>query len=186
GKLSLEPECFSLGEITRDVLNRFGPALQQARCEVQLSLNSEARGNWDRSRVEQIVTNLLTNAAKYGAGAPIEIEVVEENGSGVLRVKDHGIGIAPEDQKRIFIQFERAASAMNFSGLGLGLYIVHQIVEAHGGRISVESRLGEGSTFTVHLPQNTQPGLETAAQRGGEGSEASASEPRGKAIHADG
>jgi signal transduction histidine kinase len=110
-------------------------------------------GVWDRTRLEQVVTNLVTNAARYGHGKPIDITVAADARSVRLVVRDHGIGIAPEDQRRIFERFERAASR-NFGGLGLGLYIARQIVEAHGGSIHVSSELGVGSSFTVELPRD--------------------------------
>lgn len=109
-------------------------------------------GRWDRVRVEQIVANLLFNAMKFGRGGPIEVSVVEEDGLARLRVQDEGIGIAADRLPRIFDRFERAVSAREYGGLGLGLYIVRSIVEALGGRVSVESALGVGSTFTVELP----------------------------------
>jgi signal transduction histidine kinase len=107
---------------------------------------------WDRSRLDQAITNLLSNAMKFGAREPIEVFVGERDGQAVLRVRDHGIGVAPEAQSRIFDRFERAVSADHYPGLGLGLYVTSRIVEAHNGRITVESRPGEGTTFTVLLP----------------------------------
>ncbi|MGK5087111.1 ATP-binding protein [Bdellovibrionota bacterium FG-2] len=109
-------------------------------------------GNWDCVRIEQVVLNLLTNAMKYGAGKPIEISVRKEQGLVRLSVRDHGIGIAIEDQKGIFERFERAVSAKAFGGFGLGLFITRSIVEAHCGSSRVESELGQGSCFIVELP----------------------------------
>ena len=108
-------------------------------------------------RLDQVLTNLLTNAMKYGRGTPIEItaESVDETNAR-LTVKDSGVGIAPEHQERIFHRFERAVTERNFGGLGLGLWIVSQIVKDAGGHVRVESALGEGATFVVDLPKGTQ------------------------------
>ena len=106
----------------------------------------------DVARIEQVLTNLLSNAVKYGRGRPIEVTLRGEGGTAGLSVRDHGIGIAEADQGRIFDRFERAVSGRHYAGLGLGLWIVRQIVEAHGGTIRVQSAPGEGSTFVVELP----------------------------------
>src|SRR5262249_49336630 len=114
-----------------------------------------AQGLFDRSRCEQIMVNLLTNAMKYAAGKPIRVEVHHPEGKALLRVQDFGPGIPEDRQDRIFERFERATASRNISGLGLGLFIVKQISEAHGGAVGVESESGKGSTFWVELP--TQP-----------------------------
>lgn len=106
----------------------------------------------DRLRLEQVVTNLVTNAIKYGAGRPVQILLEERPEWAALLVRDQGIGIAPEDQARIFGRFERATSSHQSQSLGLGLYITREIVTAHGGTISVTSAPSQGSTFQVLLP----------------------------------
>jgi signal transduction histidine kinase len=115
-------------------------------------------GMWDKARTEQVITNLLSNAIKYGNGRPILIDVHEEVGRAVLLVQDQGMGIPIEDQARIFHRFERAVSAKEYSGLGLGLFIARQIVEAHGGMITVESEIGQGAIFRVELPLLVEEG----------------------------
>jgi signal transduction histidine kinase len=104
-----------------------------------------------------VVSNLLANAVKYGASHPIEIEVQPVEHTVRLVMRDHGIGMSPQDCARVFERFERAVSVRHYGGLGLGLYITRQIVEAHGGRISVDSALGDGATFTVVLPVEPAP-----------------------------
>jgi signal transduction histidine kinase len=107
------------------------------------------------SRVDQVLTNLVANAIRYGRGQPIAIGVDGKNANARLRVEDHGIGIAAEHQGRIFQQFERAAPSTNYGGLGLGLWISAQLVDAMGGTISVRSAVDVGSTFTVELPRGS-------------------------------
>ena len=111
-------------------------------------------GRWDEFRIEQVLTNLLTNALRYGGGKPVAVEVAAGAGGRVrMSVRDRGIGIAPQDQARIFEQFERTDdSRRHAAGLGLGLFITREIVRAHGGAITVESRPGKGSCFEVTLP----------------------------------
>ena len=119
---------------------------------LQVDLCAHPHGPLDRVRLGQVVTNLLQNAARYGQGRPVEVRVEHAGGVASLLVVDHGMGIAPEDRARIFEKFERAVSARQFGGLGLGLWISRQIVEAHGGRILVEDTPGGGATFKVELP----------------------------------
>jgi signal transduction histidine kinase len=111
-------------------------------------------GVWDEFRIEQVISNLLTNALRYGARKPVTVKVFSDSESGraYVEVTDQGIGITPENQKRIFQQFERVSANHAVNGLGLGLFISEQIVLAHGGKIEVESEVGQGSTFRVCLP----------------------------------
>lgn len=154
GRLELRPEEVDLPSVVSEVLAQYRVELAQAGCTVNVNAPETLHGQWDRTRIEQVVTNLLTNAVRYGHGKPIDITLARDGEAVRLVVRDHGIGIAPEDQQRIFERFERASSR-NFGGLGLGLYIARQIVEAHGGTIHVSSELGVGSSFTVELPRAT-------------------------------
>jgi len=154
GQLQLELDRFSLSELIEDVTQRFGRQLEEAGCELQLELETDLIVNWDVFRIEQIIVNLLTNAIKYAAGKPVRIEA-KRNGDFVsVVIRDRGIGIAQGDQNRIFKRFERAVSQDHFGGMGLGLYIVSQILQLHGGTISVESELGQGAAFRVEIPAN--------------------------------
>ncbi|WP_437765986.1 AAA family ATPase [Sorangium sp. So ce281] len=152
GQLTLARAPVDLAALTREAVERMRQQFANARCRIQLDLDEPVVGNWDASRVEQVVINLLSNALKYGAGAPIHVVVRGLEGRALLVVRDHGIGIAEADQARIFERFERAVSVRNFGGLGLGLYIVRWIVTSHGGTIRVESAPGAGAAFIVELP----------------------------------
>src|SRR4029450_2333025 len=110
-------------------------------------------GAWDAARIDQVVTNLLSNALKYGEGQPIEIALRGEGPRALLVIRDHGAGIPEDEQGKIFAPFARATTARYHPGLGLGLWIVHRIVRGRAGRISLESRGGEGSAFPVELPR---------------------------------
>jgi len=152
GKLSLHLEDVDLAALTREVTEGFAPEAERAGCAVEVHVAGAVVGHWDRLRLEQVITNLLTNALKYGAGQPIRVDVRAEGESAVLEVRDGGIGIEPEHLARIFGKFERAVSERHYGGLGLGLYISLQVVQAMGGTLHVESQPGQGATFSVHLP----------------------------------
>lgn len=159
GKLSLNRQPMELGALVEEVLSGFSAQFQSAGCEVELKVSGRVFGFWDRYRIEQVVANLFTNAIKYGPGKPVCIDVGWKGPKAYLSVRDCGMGIAPENQERIFDRFERAVSGGGISGLGLGLFISRQILDLHEGTISVESKVGVGSTFTVELPgTNEQEG----------------------------
>ncbi|WP_375768953.1 ATP-binding protein [Archangium gephyra] len=157
GRLALERETVDFSALLQDVVTRAEADAAGAGCTLVLHANSPVVGRWDRLRLEQVVTNLLSNAIKYGANQPVEMRVVQDGGLARLTVRDYGIGIAPENQARIFQRFERAVSERHYGGFGLGLWIVKQIVESLGGDIRVESQPGQGATFTVVLPLEPPP-----------------------------
>ena len=152
GRLALNLEAVALGDLINDVVGRLREQAAEAGSQIHVSIPSPIMGRWDRSRVEQIVTNLLSNAIKYGAGRPIQLSAVAAGGRLRLDIKDAGGGISRADQSRIFQAFERVTTANRVGGLGLGLYIGRQIAVAHGGTLSVDSKPGQGSTFTLELP----------------------------------
>jgi predicted ATPase/signal transduction histidine kinase len=151
GVLALRPERVELCALVKGVAERLDRELARARCPLGLSLRGPIVGRWDPLRLEQVVSNLLANALKFGAGAPIEIVAELVGRVARLSVRDHGIGIDAEKQPLIFDRFVRAVSASEYGGLGLGLYISRQIVQSLGGSIQVDSKPGEGATFTVLL-----------------------------------
>lgn len=152
GKLSIQKEHCELSSLVSDVLARFKPILEQAKCQVTFMKTRTIEGDWDRFRLEQVVTNLLTNAAKYAGGNPVIVKVDSLVGMAVISVKDFGRGISEEDQPKIFNRFERAKREGDMKGLGLGLFISKEIIEMHGGTIEVFSKHGEGTEFIVKLP----------------------------------
>lgn len=153
GAFELEREELDLAALCREVAGRFEAPLRASRSTLSVHAPHSVYGRWDRMRLDTIVTNLLANAIKYGEGRPIELGVdLGAGGKARLWVKDHGIGIAPADQARIFDRFERAVPQRHYGGFGVGLWVVRLAAEAHGGRIQVASTPGEGSTFTLTLP----------------------------------
>jgi PAS domain S-box-containing protein len=153
GRLEFQLAELDVADLGRQVVERWRPAAAAASCEIALRQEGEIRGRWDHLRVEQILDNLLSNAIKYGRGQPIEVEIAADEAWARFRVSDRGIGIDPHDHARIFERFERAATGRHFGGLGLGLWICRQIVEAMNGAIKLDSAPGRGATFVVELPR---------------------------------
>jgi PAS domain S-box-containing protein len=150
GRLSLDLEPLDLSEMVTQVIDRL-PLIERP----QLDLQSGVKGYWDRSRLDQVVVNLVSNAIKYGGNKPIKVTVGSSGTTAFISVQDFGVGIAKQDQKRIFDRFQRAVSDRRTWGMGLGLYIAKQIVDSHRGIIKLKSQVGQGSTFTVEIPRDT-------------------------------
>jgi len=152
GKLSIRPNRFDLTQLVSNLLQNFAQQIEAAETEVSFTAPQPVEGYWDEFRIEQVVSNLLTNALRYGGRSPIQVRVYREGDEARVEVQDRGIGISEENQKRIFQQFERVSAKTVVAGLGLGLFISEQIVAAHGGSIVVESQINEGALFRVCLP----------------------------------
>ncbi len=152
GTYRIVPELFQLSDLMKSSVDSFQADFEQAKIPVTLELDSDVPIRADPRRIEQVLLNLFSNAVKYGAGGPVRVSLRKNGDRVVICVQDRGIGIAPEDQQRIFGRFERAVSARKISGMGLGLFICKRLVEAHHGTIEVSSHLGEGTQFTVTLP----------------------------------
>lgn len=154
GKLETIKEDLNFCELVKECIQRLDQQFINASYQIpDIPRCENTFGHWDRMRIEQVITNLLTNAIRYGNKKPIHVSVDSDDKSVRLTIKDQGIGISEEDKKIIFNRFERAINSNEVSGLGLGLFIAKQIVTAHGGEIWVESEIGKGSSFTVQLPK---------------------------------
>lgn len=153
GRLDVHKEHMDLAVLTKEVLSHFEEVASHSK--ITISHDESVLGHFDRNRMEQVITNLISNALKYGDGKPVEVSVTTSEGKAKLSVKDHGLGIEKKDHGKIFERFERLVSDNEISGLGLGLWIVHRIVGQLDGEIIVASDgLGQGSTFTVTIPLN--------------------------------
>lgn len=152
GNLNLEREEVHLNTLVGDVIEEFADRIKRDNILVTFHEEDVIEGSWDKLRMEQAVTNLLSNAIRYGLGKPIEITIKKYYSNARIQVADEGIGISKSTQKKIFDLFERGVPQESFKGLGVGLFITKQIVDAHGGTLSVESKEGHGSTFTIDIP----------------------------------
>lgn len=154
GKLAIVPARFDLAASAQAVVEAIQEQANASGVVLSLSAPDTLPIVGDEFRIEQVITNLLTNALRYGQGRPVVVTVGEreQEPEAFVSVRDQGMGIAPEDQERIFEQFERTEGAAQVAGLGLGLYIARQIAQAHQGRLEVRSTPGEGSEFILSLP----------------------------------
>lgn len=153
GRVEVEPEQLDLTALVGEVVDRFRDPEPKGP-PILLVAPRPVWGFWDPLKLDQVVTNLVANAVRYGESRPIEVQVQEHDGEAWLMVHDQGIGIAPQDQERIFERFTRAVSDRHHGGLGLGLWLVRQYLEAMGGRVWVKSEPGKGTTFTAVLPRS--------------------------------
>ena len=166
GQLHLTLEEVDLGTTIRDVVSRLSEEVEQSGSALTVTTSGDLVGHWDGVRLEQVVTNLVSNAIKFGKGQPIQIDAEEVNGRARMRVADHGIGIAPAVLPRIFDPFARGVDARHYGGLGLGLHIAKTIVDGLGGTLTASSAPDEGATFTVELP-TTRSGHDHETHSGG-------------------
>jgi signal transduction histidine kinase len=150
GALPVQPAPADLAAIAREAVTRLAEPLARAGCAVSLDAPSPVPGRWDALRLDQVLTNLLMNAARHAPGE-VRVTVVEDDGRARLDVRDRGAGVPPADRERIFGAFERGPNA-RAGGFGLGLWIVRRIVDAHGGAVRVEDAPGGGARFVVELP----------------------------------
>jgi signal transduction histidine kinase len=153
GQIDLHRETVDLSRLATDLVDRARAANPSTWARVEMLPGEPVVGSWDPSAIEQILQNLLSNALKFSKGTPVKLGVSASRGGGArLEVRDQGIGIAPQDQERIFGLFQRTDCAQAIAGQGIGLWVVHRLVQAHGGRIEIRSEEGAGATFVVWLP----------------------------------
>jgi signal transduction histidine kinase len=162
GNVRIEAAEVDLTRVVRGVVDRAAIAARMARSSVETDLQEGVVGIWDRLALEQVTENLLSNAIKFGAGKPVSIALTSDGRTARLAVRDHGIGISEADRARIFGRFERAVARREHGGFGIGLWLANQLVLAMGGAIAVEGAPGEGTTFTVSLPQGDAEQQETS------------------------
>jgi signal transduction histidine kinase len=162
GTLSVRPVKTELSRLLQRVIDDLAQQAAAVGSAISLHAPQPVDGWWDEFRIEQVVVNLLTNALRYGRGKPVEVRLSLTPQGAHIEVRDHGIGISAADQQRIFQQFERAGGGWSANalgpGLGLGLFITRQLVEAHGGSIRVHSEPGRGSVFSLDLPHAARGG----------------------------
>lgn len=153
GKMNLQPEDTDLVSITKQVNISFSEVLKIGKYKIKLIAPSPVIGKWDKVRLEQVITNLFSNAIKYGEGKPIEIQIFKNGENAKFIIKDQGIGMASGEQKVIFNLFARGNGQREYKkGLGVGLFITSQIVKMHSGKIKVSSAPAKGTSFTIELP----------------------------------
>jgi two-component system sensor histidine kinase SenX3 len=154
--------ALDLRRVVNDAVDRVRPQVELKRGTVQVDLaTAPLTVMGDPERLGTAVDNLLQNAVKFSEGPPrIEVSGNREDGKIHLVVKDHGIGIPAAAQGRLFEKFYRVENPAlrNVAGTGIGLYLVRQVIEGHGGRVDVDSQPGEGTVFEIALPATTEPG----------------------------
>ncbi len=153
GTLILNSEKMSLVDSANAVLKKLSKLLQESNISVSLKVESDALGNWDRGRIEQVMTSIISNAIKYAPGAPLEIRIGKRsNDRALLEIQDHGPGLPKDFHEKIFDRFDWSAIDPNISGLGLGLYVSNQIIRSHGGTLKIDGNNEVGTHFTIELP----------------------------------
>lgn len=152
GSFTITKEKINLSDLIKDILNRFELDLKKLEYAVDKNIEDNIYLNADAIKLEQVFNNLISNAIKYGLGNPISITFKRIKDKILFSITDHGIGIAKPDFEKLFNRFERVSSIEYYGGLGLGLYISKNIIQAHGGQLAVDSEEGKWTTFTVEFP----------------------------------
>ena len=152
GRLQLHRERVDLVVLVHEIVERFRADRTEGAPAITFESDPCVIGEWDASRIDQVASNLIVNALRYGKGTPVRVSVRAAEDAARMIVRDEGIGVAADQKEKIFERFGRAVSSSNYGGLGLGLWIAKQVVDAHDGAIDVDSEPGRGATFTVTLP----------------------------------
>ena len=151
-ELPISPEPTDLAAVVRETAEVWEPALQRNGCTLVVRAEAPVVGVWDAVQLEQMLSCILDNAAKFGVGKPVEVTVRREGDDATVSVRDYGPGIPPDRESSIFDAFDRAVSAKHYGGLGLGLFLARAIAEGHGGSLTLHNLPGEGATFMARLP----------------------------------
>src|SRR5690606_36456205 len=154
-----------VARLVRDVVDDLREQARATGSSLEVRADTAAHACWDQHRMVQALANLISNALKYGAGAPVEVRAFDDGDTCVIEVEDRGIGVSAQDAERIFARFERAVSSRHYGGLGLGLYITREIVEAHQGRASVRPAEPKGAVFRLEVPLRPDAGEASFAAR---------------------
>ena len=152
GKLSMKFERINVDAYMTEVIERMSFNVPKFNLLVNANTNAPVWANWDPLRIEQVITNLICNACRYGNNSKIKLMTSVHKESIIISVSDSGPGISEENQKLIFDRFKGGMRRSDNSGLGLGLFIANEIIKAHGGQLQLESILGKGSNFLVKIP----------------------------------
>ena len=152
GKLSMEMEYVNIEEFMFEIVDRMSQSFIQFNQLVNVKINAPINVILDLHRMEQVISNLISNAIRYGNESPITFYIFTHSKHLFISVSDKGPGISAENQRSLFERSEKKKRKIENEGLGLGLYIANEIVKAHKGKIHLESHLGEGTNFTVEIP----------------------------------
>lgn len=154
--LNLSDAPLSVESVIQKGVSSARELLEQSNCTVELKIEPAIARGWDADRISQVLKALLSNSAKYAPNSTIELQSSVMDGHAHIEIIDHGLGIATKDHTRLFRLFERGVSSRHYGGLGTGLYITRQIIEAHHGTIQVISHEGSGATILIDLPLSVE------------------------------
>jgi signal transduction histidine kinase len=152
GTLPMAEERIDLAELVQKIVARHACELEWAGCSIELSLQP-VPGIWDRLRIDTVLTNVISNAIKYGAGKPVIVSLAAHDDAATIVVRDHGIGVPLDEQARIFERFERGSAPSRVPGFGVGLWMARALLRSVGGTITVENAPDLGASFTIRLPR---------------------------------
>jgi signal transduction histidine kinase len=154
GRLIFRKDSLNLYDFAHEIKDKFSLHFRELNIPFTIAFENDISVMADQTRLEQVLVNVLSNAIKYGNKSPVHFSLEKHEDSAVFKIKDGGQGISANHLRSIFNRFERVNVDSNVTGLGLGLFISKTIIDAHDGEIKVESELGKGTLFSIHLPLN--------------------------------